>query len=219
MSDFNKYHRHYADGEIKPLFRGILHLICLFICPITILPLLYYCNSFLEFISILIYKLSVFTCLFFSSIFHIGNWSLETEKKLQMLDHAGIILVTTFSWAPIGCIYLFNTSFIYVVPIITIILFYYNGFISSEYRILCYLISGGIFINYIELIYLSLTFSEILFVILTFIQYLFALYIYNTKSFDFIPEIFGYHEVFHIFIVGGFITTYLTNLSVVIRSN
>jgi hemolysin III len=211
-------HRYYADGELKPFFRGFLHMLSLFFFPITLFPIFYFCENLNEIIGVLIYKISMGLTLLFSSLFHIGDWSLNTERKLQSIDHANIILDCTLGWFPFAFIYLKDTNFILIISLITIILYIYLAFISSKNKSLCYILACSSVMFYMKDIIPLLTTFEIVNVVLIYTFYISGLIIYHTKILDFFPTIFGYHEVFHVLTVGAFLCTYLTNLSLVIRN-
>jgi len=211
-------HSYYTYGEIKPYFRGFLHMISLFIFPITIIPLFWYCNTYDKILSIFFYKLSIFLTLLFSTLFHNFKWKLSIEKLLQSLDHASIVLVCFYCWFPVSFIYLKNTYFFTITFYSSIILYLYLAFISSKYKTICYIYSASIIMFYINILIPLLTSFEIYNLILIYSFYILGLFTYHFKWFDFYPLIFGYHEVFHIFVIISFILTYIVNISVISRN-
>jgi predicted membrane channel-forming protein YqfA (hemolysin III family) len=135
-----------------------------------------------------------------------------------MIDHACISLVVSYSWAIVGALYMTQTSFIYVVPAVNTLLFCYTAFIDSTYKVYTYFVNSIVVLSYSYIFFQYLTIFEIVLISATYIQYLIGLYIYNTKILDLYPSVLGHHEIFHLFTIGAFITTFITNLSLVIRN-
>jgi hemolysin III len=211
-------HSYYANGEIKPYFRGFLHLISLCLFPLTIIPLFWYCDNYDKFLSISFYKFSILLTLLFSTLFHNYKWKLSTELILQKFDHASIILVCFYSWYPISFIYLKNYYFINISFYLSIIFYFYIVFISNSYKIIFYIISASFILLYLPIIFPLLTSFEIFNLFFIYIFYILGLLTYQYKFFDFYPFIFGYHEVFHVFVIISFILTYITNISIITRN-
>ena len=190
----------YCEGQHKPLYRGYIHLFSLFLFPFGLCFLYNSISSTYAFTFAVVNLLTNFMCFGTSAIYHIGNWSVQTEIVLQKLDHIiistwciGMVVPVSFLLFPyhIGIPVLCLCSSAFIGNCYFIYLSKPSLILSSAVpaTMLLYIDACMIYMNNIEWISMWCIFSFQLIGML-----FFALKI--TPSF-FNTDIFGYHEIFH----------------------
>ena len=206
---------YYKNNNQKPLLRGKSHLLFLIFSPYWIY--LFMINNY-NYILSFIYLFGNFNLFLISSIYHNYNWKdKKSEDIIKKLDYISIHIN---SYSTMVGIY---SSLIYPLYINT--LFTFIGIVYSYYSVnknykvnsLTYIItplpaliiSGKDIINIINL-------NNKILLLLTLIQYIFVAFIYKYKYPVLWKNIFGYHEIMHLFTIGGFISSYLLNYNLLI---
>lgn len=154
------------------------------------------------------------TCLLFtnSALYHIGNWGKRLMDILRRIDHANIFLLIAGTYTPIS----FALPFIGRVIVISVmwgtvsIALLINIFWIAAPRWLytsTYIIIGVSGASIMPFLWMS-KWAGFVVVILTAcggILYILGACIYGAKKPDPWPKVFGFHEVFHVFTVLGYI--------------
>lgn len=160
-------------------------------------------------VTMTIYGVSVILLYGASSLYH---WVTTTPKKelfLRKMDHCAIYLLIAGSYTPVfyfGLDGLWKWIMLACVWGLTIVgivmkLFFMNvpRYVSTAF----YLILGWIaVIPFVQLIH-TLPIGAIVLMILGGVFYSVGAVIYATKCFNFFPGKFGFHEIFHLFIMAG----------------
>ena len=93
----------YCEGAERPLFRGVLHLLCTLILPLGYFDLLNLSNNnVICMLSSIFYVSTNIFCYGFSALFHVGRWSPKIEILIQKLDHCGIAILSTGTIVPVS---------------------------------------------------------------------------------------------------------------------
>lgn len=205
----------YLCGGMKPLFRGSLHeFVSYFIFPVYAYLLFFISDDILSFVSSTILVLSTFSSYFSSYMYHRINWRyVEIEKFIQKIDKA--------------CIY-FNISGSYSICAILLLPYYksipflclswflcyrgiYNLICKNRDSVVNYLLPGSVICFILPDVISILPTHELYCILMNFVCYILGTYIYVYKKLDIFPHVFGYHEVFHVFItIGGLLTMYVS---------
>lgn len=199
---------------MKPLLRGHFHQGMFFVALGAGVPLLLQCNTTAKLVSSLIYVLCALAMFGISSLYHRINWTPERRTVWKKLDHSGIYLMIAGSFTPVCALSLNDKSgtnllmTIWIVAFVGILqsIFFVNlpKFVSS----IIYLIAGYLVVPYLGEIYLKLgTFNTAL-LILGGVFYSVGAVCYALKRPVLKPEIFSYHEVFHLFVNFGAMAHY-----------
>lgn len=160
-------------------------------------------------VTMTIYGVSVILLYGASSLYH---WVTTTPKKelvLRKMDHCAIYLLIAGSYTPVfyfGLDGLWKWIMLACVWGLTIVgilmkLFFMN--VPRSVSTAFYLILGWIaVIPFVQLIH-TLPVGAIVLMFLGGVFYSVGAVIYATKCFNFFPGKFGFHEIFHLFIMAG----------------
>jgi hemolysin III len=214
-------HLLYCEGMPKPTFRGFLHLICTVLLPFGLVHLFLESNSvFLGQFGVSVYWFGQFFCCCVSALYHIGKFNPATEIVLQKLDHCGIAICTTcinfpvclllLPW-PEGLVFLF-------LSVSTCLWVVWNVLVQRRPGVWRLVLTASVIVPFLPLLYSHMTIYEFLCVLGNCFFQSLGVAVFANRSPDPFPRVFGYHEVFHVFTVCGFLSVYLCNWSVVRRT-
>lgn len=210
----------YCEGQHKPVYRGYIHLYSLVLFPIGLWILYTGIASSYVFTIASLNLIGNYICFGTSAIFHIGNWSVQTEIILQKIDHIGISLWCFGMIAPFSLL-LFPYHISNKIICLCSVAFLGNSFLiyiskpsiilsaNIPMVFLLYIDSCTMHINQLELFFISCAY---VFIAIGGFFYAFKI----TPSF-FNTDIFGYHEIFHTFSVIVSIFTFLFTYSIAAR--
>jgi hemolysin III len=166
-------------------------------------------------ISLLIYGLSLIQMFAASTIYHLVNAGPQVIRALRKFDHAAIYLLIAGSYTPL-CLHYFDgfwqwglLSIIWALAIIGVIL---KIFIINTPRWLntgIYLLMGWLSLVAIGEIFSTLPAGALVWLILGALFFTIGAVIYIIKKPNFLPGVFGFHEVWHIFVILGCLCHFL----------
>ena len=191
---------------------ALTHFIALlFIIPITYILCYkgYVIGGIHYLVPFLIFSLSIILLYLASTVYHMVIAEDETIKLLKKIDHMMIFILIAGSYTPV-CIIKLNSTFGYIILAIVWIIailgiflkiFWINAprwFSTSIYVVMGWLSVLAFFplIKAIEL-------KGILLLLLGGIVYTIGAVIYATKYPKISFKYFGFHEIFHLFVIGG----------------
>ncbi|KTC79441.1 PAQR family membrane homeostasis protein TrhA [Legionella cherrii] len=194
---------------MKPLARGYIHLVAFFItlCACTILIL--YSNGACAIFASIIYSLSLIGQYGVSALYHTRMWSRQKYLLLRRIDHAAIFVLIAGTATPVCLLKLKNASGLqllstfWLVAIIGMLITTIWTNVPKWVRAFLYIAMGWIGILYFPEIKSSLDTTNIQLLAIGGVTYTLGALIYAFKWPDPFPTIFGYHEVFHVFVVLG----------------
>ncbi len=199
----------YCEGRMKPTLRGIFHFYALFFLPFGFYIL--YSNAITHGATLtsILTPLSSALCLGTSAAYHRLSWSRSNEIFIQKFDHACILFVAFSSYFPL---YIFampsnDGYFLLLCNLISLL----GGFIwilLGKRSLPPILISVGIPFPLFPMIYqhLGLITSILSFSVILF--YGIGMAIFKSKYPNPHPHYFGYHEIFHLFVIFSMILTF-----------
>jgi len=172
-------------------------------------------NSLSKLIIMAIYGVSVILLYGASSLYH---WLMTIPSKiliLKKLDHIAIYLLIAGSYTPVlyygltGTWRLIMLIMIWALAIIGIILKLFFINIPRHISTAFYVVLGWLaLVPLMQLIH-NLPTGAILLMVAGGVAYTLGAIIYATKCLNFYPNRFGFHELFHLFIMAGSITHYI----------
>jgi len=166
-------------------------------------------NQIFERMSLLVYTASLFLMFMSSSIYHLVYSSPKVTGVLRQLDHAAIYLLIAGTYTPF-CIIAFDGFWRW--GMLTIIwslafigIFVKIWMIQAPRWITAgvYVIMGWLCLFAIREMLLNLSPQTIGWLLAGGIIYTIGAVVYITRRMDFIPNEFGFHEVWHIFVMLG----------------
>jgi hemolysin III len=160
-------------------------------------------------IALAVYGLSLVLMFSASTIYHSANTTPQALLRLRKFDHSAIYLLIAGSYTPI-CLFFF-TGF-WRLPFLAIIwLFGLIGVIVKLFVINAprwvtagiYLVMGWLSIFAISEMVRTMPVGALIWLLAGGLCFTIGAVIYISKKLDFVPNVFGFHEVWHIFVTLG----------------
>ena len=192
---------------LQPRFRGVMHHIMFFVSLVACIPLIFKSTNSVEITSTIVYSIGLLSMFGFSALYHRRRSTIEVKRFLRKLDHSGIFLMIAGTFTPICLLALPVESGIKLLTIIWVVAFIgilQSVFFGNIHRILrasIYLVAGYVALPFISIIFMSLSMSKIILVIAGSIIYSVGAFAYGFKFPKLNPDVFGFHEVFHLLVV------------------
>lgn len=165
-------------------------------------------------LTFLVYGISLILLFSASGIYHAVNTEQSTLVKLRKFDHSAIYLLIAGTYTPI-CIHFFSGFWQYGMVILiwslAIAGVLVKIFIINAPRWITagiYLIMGWLAILGIQEIFRAMPGAAIVWLFIGGLMYTIGAIIYITKKLDIKPGVFGFHEIWHIFVILGAFSHY-----------
>ena len=203
--------------KIKDPFSGFSHLLGLILSIIGTVVLVYNSNNSTQTIAFLIFGLSMILLYASSATYHLFGRSPEEVDIFRKIDHAMIYVLIAGTYTPFCLIALdglwrsIPMIVIWVLALAGISTVFLKSFWSKTPRWLAtslYILMGWLAVVIIYPLYLSIGIKPIIILLLGGLFYSIGAIIYAIKKPN-ITKGFGFHEIFHIFVLLGTITHFL----------
>ena len=172
-------------------------------------------------ISIFVYGISLIALFSASATYHLVNAGPKVSSILRKIDHSAIYLLIAGTYTPF-CLNAFTGFFrwglLTIVWSIAIIGILVKVFYMGAPRWLTagvYVLMGWLCLSAIGQITTALTPFTLAWMVIGGLAYTFGAVVYATKIFDFVPGKFGFHEVWHIFVLVGAAAHFISVVGVV----
>ena len=210
----------YCEGMPKPAMRGVVHLITALILPFGVYHLWNEANGNpLGRVAGTVFVLGNLYCIGMSALFHVGNWSKETEIVLQKLDHCGIPVYAASVNFPCSLMLMPGSSGTALL-LISVVSCAWTCFHIMNNRPAVWrfvIVSMSIIVYFPVLFFVMSSFEFSCGCLNTIIQGI-GMAVFVAQKPDPLPKIFGYHEIFHLICVIGMVVTYMCNWSIIRRT-
>ena len=204
-------------NKLREPVNGLTHFFAAIAAAIGLIILLVLgWNNPVKTISLSIYGASLILLFAASAAYHLVKAGPGILAGLRKLDHAAIYLLIAGTYTPM-CAIMFTgfwkwglLAIIWSAAIIGIIV---KMFIINAPRWVAaglYLIMGWLCIAAIGEMLRVLPAGALVWLLIGGITYTLGAVIYITKKFDFLPGKFGFHEVWHIFVILGALAHYIS---------
>jgi hemolysin III len=196
-----------ADRAVKPLLRGLSHFYGFFLSLPAGTLLVATAPRGLATWCAAVYAVAISEMLGASALLHRGNWSAEQARKLTKLDHTGIYLLIAGSYTPISLIALSGVTRAVVFSAVWSGALVGIGLEWAWYRppkgwvTTVYITLGWVAIIGLPQLWTSLGATGCLLVVLGGVSYTVGAVIHAARRPDPWPDTFGYHELFHLFVL------------------
>jgi hemolysin III len=194
----------------KPLLRGWFHAIAAVGAVIVTIVLCWMSRSdFPRMISMLIFGMSMIELYAVSSVYHIGNWSAPQRSILRTLDHANIFILIAGTYTPLCCNILSGWFRIAILTLIWLLAFlgvclsFFTLKIPRHVLAALYVGMGWVALLAVPSFVTKLPWTALATLALGGVLYTIGAVIYARKRPDPFPRVFGYHEIFHLFVIAG----------------
>ncbi len=203
------------NSKIREPINALTHLLAGVFAFLGLITLIYYgWGDLQKIITFIIYGISLILLFTASGTYHMVIAHDSIIINLRKLDHSAIYLLIAGTYTPI-CMYYFNGFWQYgmlaliwslALTGIVVKLFVINAprWITAG----IYLIMGWLAIMGVQEILRTMPTAAIIWLVIGGLFYTFGAIIYITKFMDFFPGKFGFHEVWHIFVILGAFSHY-----------
>ncbi|MEW5830736.1 MAG: hemolysin III family protein [Chloroflexota bacterium] len=210
-------------SKLREPVNGLTHLggaVAAFIGQIALLIVAW--EGTARLVSVLVYGLSLIAMFSASAVYHLANVKPATQKLLRKLDHSAIFLLIAGTYTPF-CLNAFTGFFrwgllaiIWSIAGIGILVkvFYVNA--PRWLNAGVYVLMGWLCISAVGEMTTALTPFAMTWLIVGGVVYTLGAVVYATKIFNFVPGKFGFHEVWHIFVIVAALAHFVAVLGVVI---
>lgn len=203
-------HTDKIQKKVKPLMRGWSHAAAAVASIVlTVILCVLSRHDIPRMISMLIFGLSMIELYTVSAVYHIVTWSPAKRRVLRAIDHANIFVLISGTYTPL-C---FNilTGWLRVTILMVIWALALVGIVSSIFTLklprwanaALYVAMGWVVILAIPAFLAVLPWISVATLLLGGVLYTIGAVIYARKKPDPFPSIWGYHEVFHLFVILG----------------
>jgi len=193
----------------KPLLRGHFHQAAFFMALGACVMLILKATGQTATIASSIYSFGLLFLLGTSALYHRINWNVEARKWMKRLDHSAIYILIAGTFTPICLLALSEESgnklliTIWSIAFLGVLqsLFYVNApkWLSAT----LYVIAGYMILPYALELKSSIGMLNLILVVCGGVVYTIGAATYALKKPVLKPEVFGYHEVFHILVIVG----------------
>jgi hemolysin III len=173
-------------------------------------------------VSLLVYGLSLIALFSASATYHLTRATPAILKILRKLDHSAIFLLIAGTYTPF-CIIAFTGFFrwgllaiiwTFAVVGIAVKIFYVHA--PRWLNASVYVLMGWLCISAVGMMVTTLPVSAMVWLIIGGVVYTLGAVIYATKIFNFVPGKFGFHEVWHIFVLLGALAHFISVMALVV---
>jgi hemolysin III len=196
--------------KLRQPISGLTHLIGAISAMFGQLVLLTFSNNqFFEKASLIIYSASLFLMFLTSSIYHLVRSTPRVTGVLRNLDHAAIYLLIAGTYTPF-CIIAFDgfwrwgmLTIIWSLALVGIVVKIWMIQAPRWITAGVYVVMGWLCLFAVREMLATLSPNTIGWLLAGGVIYTAGAVVYITRRMDFIPDVFGFHEVWHIFVLMG----------------
>jgi hemolysin III len=174
-------------------------------------------------ISVLIYGISLITLFSASAVYHLAMVRPGILQTLRKLDHSAIYLLIAGTYTPF-CVNAFTGFFrwglltiIWAIALlgITVKIFYIKA--PRWLNAVVYVVMGWLCLSAMGQMPVVLPVNTMIWLLIGGVVYTLGAVIYATKIFNFVPGKFGFHEVWHIFVLLGALAHFISVMTLLNR--
>ncbi len=200
-----------GQGQIvKPLLRGWSHALAAVAAVIlTIVLCLLSRADIARLVSMLIFGLCMIELYTVSAFYHIGTWNSQQKRFLRALDHANIFLLIAGTYTPLcfnvlgGWIRVALLATIWSLAVIGIAVTVLTLRLPRWVSTALYILMGWIAVLALPAFLAVLPWMAVATLVAGGVFYTLGAVVYALKRPNPFPRIFGFHEIFHLFVIAG----------------
>ena len=170
-------------------------------------------------VSLLVYGLSLIALFSASATYHLTKAKPAILQTLRKLDHSAIYLLIAGTYTPF-CINAFTGFFrwgllvtIWTIALAGIVVKIFYVKAPRWLNATVYVVMGWLCVSAVGQMRTTLAVSAMVWLIVGGVVYTLGAIIYTTKIFNFVPGKFGFHEVWHIFVLLGALAHFVAVMS------
>jgi len=205
----------------KPLLRGHFHQAMFFVALGACLPLIAKCDTTLERLAATIYTIGALTLFGVSSLYHRVTWDVRGRALWKKFDHCAIYIMIAGTFTPFALLKLPPESgpklmlIIWGITLVGVIqsIFFVN--LPKMVSAFIYMGAGYSILPYLGDLKLAIGTTNYWLILSGGFAYSIGAIFYGLKKPVLNPEIFSYHEVFHLFVNLGAILHFIAVNSII----
>jgi len=179
-------------------------------------------SSTAKVVSLLVYGLSLIALFSASAVYHLTKTNPATLQTLRKLDHTAIYLLIAGTYTPF-CINAFTgfyqwgfLAIIWTFALAGIVVKIFYVKTSRWLNVAIYVVMGWLCVSALGQMRTTLPVNAMLWLIVGGLVYTLGAVIYATKIFNFVPGKFGFHEVWHIFVLLGALAHFVSVMALLV---
>lgn len=206
----------------KPTLRGYFHQEAFFVALGACSLLIAKASTLKNLVAAIIYSFGLLFLFGVSAIYHRPHWELRPRAIMKRIDHSAIFILIAGTFTPFCLISLdvINGNQLLLIIWLTAFL----GILQSIFFVkapkwltsVLYIISGWLVLPYINPLKEAVGLNGILLIATGGVVYTTGAIFYATKKPNLIPNVFGYHELFHVFTIIGALFHFLAIYQIII---
>ena len=196
-------------AAVRPATRGYIHLIVALLAPAALLHLLVVAGSATDYVGSAIFGASLILLYAASAIRHVVSWTPRALCVVRRLDHSMAFVLIGGTYTPFALKAMSLgwgisvLSVVWVLAGIGMLLTIAWPGASRRLRVGVYLASGWVALAAVSELATTLPGTAFIMIVLGGLLYSAGAVIFLTRWPDPFPVLFGYHEVFHSFVVAA----------------
>ena len=211
--------------KLREPINGLTHLVGAIAAFIGLIALLISVwNDTVKIISVSIYGLSLLTMLSASTVYHLAKVKPAGLQTLRKLDHSAIFLLIAGTYTPF-CMIAFEgfwrwglLTIIWVIAVVGITVKFFYLEAPRWLNVVIYVIMGWLCVFAAPQMRSTIPVSAMVWLIIGGLIYTLGAVVYATKIFNLVPGKFGFHEVWHIFVLLGALAHFISILSLLVST-
>jgi len=193
----------------KPRWRGRIHQVAFFVSIPAGIVLVALAEGWVARIAAIVYAVSLMAVFGSSAAYHRGDWTPKALRRMKRLDHSMIFVLIAGSYTPIALLILHGPWTIVILSVvwagaaagITLKLIQIDGF--SVLTAALYMAMGWFALVALPQLVREMPPSALVLTIVGGLLYTAGAIIFAIRRPDPAPAVFGYHEVWHAFMVAA----------------
>lgn len=206
---------------VKPLLRGWLHLVCFFAAVPAAVAVVALASSPRGRVGALVYAVGLVALFGVSGTYHRGRWSDAKRRLMQKLDHGTIFVMIAGSYTPLcllalrGWVAWTLLSVTWAMAATGFVLAFTGGRVSRILRGTLYIVMGWASLIAAPQLLQHLSVTELVLLAVGGVLFTVGAIFLATHWPDPFPQVFGYHEVWHVLVVAAVACHFVAIASVV----
>jgi hemolysin III len=194
---------------VKPRLRGVSHMYAFFVALVAAAALIATAPAGLATVGAVVYGLCLITMFGVSALYHRGNWSPPVARRMLQLDHTAIFLMIAGTYTPVCLLVLDGTeravllSLVWLMAACGIAFEWLPVPAPRGYVTAVYLTLGWIGVLALVPLWHDTGAAGVALLAAGGICYTLGAIVHAAKRPDPVPEVFGYHEIFHLFVIAA----------------
>ncbi|HEV7525232.1 MAG TPA: hemolysin III family protein [Acidimicrobiia bacterium] len=196
-----------ASSPAKPRLRGVSHEIAAFVFPFLGLALVALADTASVRWSLVVYTVGLTLMYATSACYHRGHWSGRTRLRLRRLDHSMIMVAIASTYTPIAVAGLDGhrarvlLSVVWSLAVVGVALQLVWLHAPRWLVAALYIAIGWTAVAFAPALWRQLGIVTFSLLVLGGVVYSVGAAVYATQRPDPSPEVFGFHEVFHLLVI------------------